>query len=225
MAGPALLYYITDRTYFSGDEAERRRKLLAKISEAAACGVDFIQLREKDLSTRELERLAYQALEAIGHREPGNQKPETRLLINSRSDLALAVGADGVHLRSQDISPSDARNIRRISKDQNLKEGIWIVAVSCHSEAEVLLAAAEAADFVVLAPVFAKAAGEKNYGSTPTGLEALRRACRHRVPVLALGGVTMENARSCFDTGAAGIAGIRIFQENDISEVVRRVRG
>jgi len=73
--------------------------------------------------------------------------------------------------------------------------------------------------------VFAKAALEKNYGTSPAGLEALRRACRHRVPVLALGGVTMENARSCFDTGAAGIAGIRIFQENDISEVVRRVRG
>src|SRR5215831_13434003 len=89
MAGPLLLYYITDRTYFSGDEAERRPKLLAKISEAAACGVDFIQLREKDLSTRELETLAYQALEAIRHREPSNQKPETRLLINSRSDLSL----------------------------------------------------------------------------------------------------------------------------------------
>lgn len=225
MAGGPLLYYITDRTHFFGDEAERRRKLLGKISEAAACGVDFIQLREKDLSTRELETLAHQALEAIRHREARNQKPETRLLINSRSDVALAVGADGVHLRSEDISVPDARNLSRISNDQTVEARNWMVAVSCHSEAEVLLAAAGGADFVVLAPVFAKAAFDKKYGTSPTGLEALRRACRHRVPVLALGGVTIQNAQSCFDTGAAGIAGIRIFQENDISEVVRHLRG
>jgi len=225
MVGGSLLYYITDRTHFFGDEAERRRKLFAKISEAAACGVDFVQLREKDLSTREFETLAHQALQAIRHREPRNQTPETRLLINSRSDVALAVGADGVHLRSADISVPDARDVRRISKNQKLETRNWTVAVSCHSEAEVLLAAAGGADFVVLAPVFAKATFDKKYAPSPTGLEALRRACRHRVPVLALGGLTMENAQSCLDSGAAGIAGIRIFQENDISEVVRRVRG
>src|SRR5947199_4268047 len=102
-----LLCYITDRSQFSGDESARRRDLLQKIAEAARCGVDFIQLREKDLTTRELELLACEAIRAVRENSPST----TGLLINSRTDVALAVGADGVHLRSNDISPSDVRNI------------------------------------------------------------------------------------------------------------------
>jgi thiamine-phosphate pyrophosphorylase len=246
MAQRALLYYITDRTQFSGDGAQRRRKLLVKISEAAACGVDFIQLREKDLSGRELEALARQALEAIRNARRVDQKPGTRLVINSRSDMALAVAADGVHLRSHDISVREARTVyeKSLAASQGLKPASsqdligtaeagpsqsssaesssrnWIVAASCHAEEEVRLAAAEDANFVVFAPVF-----EKKDGSRPAGLDALRHACQQHVPVLALGGVTLENAQSCLDAGAAGIAGIRLFQENDISQVVRGIRG
>src|SRR5437588_385583 len=89
-----LLYYITDRKQFPGGEDSRRQRLLENIAEAARCGVDFIQLREKDLPSRELELLARQALGVIrSHRETGNQNLETRLLINSRSDVALAMGA------------------------------------------------------------------------------------------------------------------------------------
>lgn len=243
MAGRPLLYYITDRTQFGGDEAQRRRKLLAKVSEAAACGVDFVQLREKDLSSRELESLAREALAAIHNQRAGNQ---TRLLINSRSDVALAVGADGVHLRSQDISVRDARTVyesiaasRRGLKpvpfndlsfraeavsfqnpSSRISSGPWVVTVSCHSEEEVRAASAEGADFVVFAPVF-----EKKNGSSTTGLDGLRRACQKNVRVLALGGVTLENSRSCLDAGAAGIAGIRLFQENEISAIVQAIPG
>jgi thiamine-phosphate pyrophosphorylase len=208
-----LLYYITDRTQFPRGENERRQKLLAKISEAAFCGVDFIQLREKDLSSRELESLARQAIDEVR-----SQKSATRLLINTRSDIALAVGADGVHLPSDDISVRDARSLAALaSGNQKPETRTWLVAASCHSEDEVRAAASAAADLVVFAPVFEKA------GGTPAGIDALRRACQYKVPVLALGGVTVANAPSCLEAGAAGIAGIRLFQANDISDVLHRI--
>src|SRR4051794_37327664 len=96
-----LLYYITDRTQFSGKDAERRAALLAKVHECARAGVDYIQLREKDLSGRELESLACFAGDEI--REAGSK---SKLLINSRMDVAIASGADGVHLRSGDEDPN-----------------------------------------------------------------------------------------------------------------------
>src|ERR1700691_5707283 len=102
MADSCFLYYITDRTAFSGDESSRRRRLLEKIYEAARAGVDYIQLREKDLCTHDLESLAKDALRAIieaGKLATNHWPPATALLINSRTDVALAVKADGVHLR------------------------------------------------------------------------------------------------------------------------------
>ena len=105
MPANCLLYYITDRRAFPGDESSRRRRLLEKMREAARAGVDYIQLREKDLSTRELESLAREAVGVV--RESSLLR--TALLINSRTDVALAVQADGVHLRSDDVSPQDVR--------------------------------------------------------------------------------------------------------------------
>jgi thiamine-phosphate pyrophosphorylase len=218
-----LLCYITARASFPGDEAERRRKLLAKISEAAACGVDFVQLREKDPSSRRLEELALEARKALDDLNVTGGKRQTTLLINSRCDVALATGADGVHLRSVDISVSEARKVRELafSRKRNPESGSWIVAVSCHSEEEVRVAAGEGADFVVFGPIFEKTGAP---GTTPAGLHALHMASRHNIPVLALGGVTLQSAQSCMEAGAAGIAGIRLFQENDISAVVQRLR-
>jgi thiamine-phosphate pyrophosphorylase len=224
-----LLYYITDRAQFPGNEAQRRRRLLEKIAEAARCAVDYIQLREKNLSAGELEFLAHQAVQTIRDNVPlrtENRQPATGLLINSRIDVALAAGAAGVHLRSNDISPSEARKIwRQCGADTLVREispAIPTVAVSCHSPEEVAVAARENADFAVFAPVFEKRASP---GATPAGLEALRQACRHQIPVLALGGITLQNASACVDAGAAGIAAIRLFQENDIAEVVRTLGG
>src|ERR1700733_12038404 len=111
MVQRCLLYYITDRTQFPGDEHARRRALLAKIAEAAHAGVDYIQLREKDLSTRELEHLARESVGMIRQVGTENRELLTRLLINSRTDVALAAGADGVHLRSEDVSPLTVRSI------------------------------------------------------------------------------------------------------------------
>ena len=214
-----LLYYITDRQRFPGNEPARRRALLSKIAEAARCGVDYIQLREKDLSARDLEQLAGEAVGIIRENSAlrtENRELRTRLLINSRTDVALAAGADGVHLRSDDISAEEARSIWAQALARSP-----LIAVSCHSTADVLRAESEGADFAVFAPVFEK---KDNPGAKPSGLEALRDACQGRVPVAALGGVTLENAAACLDAGAAGIAAIRLFQENRIEDVVRALR-
>jgi thiamine-phosphate pyrophosphorylase len=216
-----LLYYITDRTQFPGDEKARRQLLLEKIAEAARCGVDYIQLREKDLSAHELEALAREALHVIRSNAgaaPGS-KAGTRLLINSRVDVALAVAADGVHLRSDDISPAAVRKVCSLASVQNSKHETrnFLVGVSCHCLEEVSRAASEDADFAVFAPVFEK---KSSPSAQPVGLHALRQACRHRLPVFALGGVTLRNTAACVEAGGAGIAAIRLFQQHDISDVV-----
>jgi thiamine-phosphate pyrophosphorylase len=236
MAVQPLLYYITDRKAFPGDETGRRRRLLEKIAEAARCGVDYIQLREKDLSARELELLACDAVRAVRQSRKlgiGNRKLRTALLVNSRTDVALATGADGVHLRSDDVSPSDVRGAWKCgagapSAGSGHTLGTEdaprapVISISCHSADEVTRAAAEGADLAAFAPVFEK---KDSAASRAAGLAALQAACAARIPVLALGGVTIENAQSCLEAGAAGIAAIRLFQENDIASVVRAVRG
>ena len=217
-----LLYYITDRAQFPGDETARRRALLSKIAEAASCGINYIQLREKDLTTCELEALARDAVSAIREtRTTGDERPTTCLLINSRTDVALAAGADGVHLRADDVSPHEVRRVVDLAGCRPSNADRFRIAVSCHTQPDVMQAESEGADFAVFAPVFEKRDRPK---ARPTGLDMLREACRATIPVLALGGVTLENAASCLNAGVAGIAGIRLFQENRIEEVVRALR-
>ncbi|MGH9528810.1 MAG: thiamine phosphate synthase [Terriglobales bacterium] len=217
-----LLYYITDRSQFAGDETSRRRKVLEKVAEAAKWGVDFIQLREKDLFPRELVALAQEAIQLIRK----NSGTPTQLLINSRTDIAIAAGARGVHLRSVDISPKDVREIWSGSTVQS--SAIPVITVACHNIDNVIRAATDGAGFALFGPVFEKRVSEKRKESqsltanaTPTGLDLLREACLQEIPVIALGGVTSENARRCTDAGAAGVAGIRLFQENPVGDVVQ----
>jgi thiamine-phosphate pyrophosphorylase len=230
------LYYITDRRQFPGSGADQRMALLEKIAEAARCGVDYIQLREKDLSARELLPLAQEALDRVREAAPladGESRRVSRLLINSRVDVALASGAHGVHLRSDDISAADARVIYTHSGagQRPLAIDHFFIAVSCHTLDDVRRAASDGANVAVFAPVFEKG------GQPGAGLEALRAACREaasvsspassavEIPVLALGGVTLQNARDCMEAGTAGIAAIRLFQENNVEEVVTQLRG
>jgi thiamine-phosphate pyrophosphorylase len=226
MAESCLLYYITDRTAFPGDEPTRRRLLLDKIAEAASQGINYIQLREKDLSTRELEQLAREAMSIIGQRgklTTDHWPLATALLINSRTDVAIASAANGVHLQANDISPQEVRaawhrscGAGDLARENSPQEPL--IAVSCHSPQEVTQAAANQATFAVFGPIFEKKDAQ------PTGLEALSQACRATLPVLALGGVTLQNAQSCLQAGAAGIAAIRLFQENDIATIVHKLR-
>lgn len=207
-----ILYYITDSTKFAGTQTERHAHLLNRISEAAELGIDFIQLRERHLATHDLETLARKAVESV----KALSSSRTRLLVNSRPDIALAAGADGVHLRSKDVSPRDVRSIWQ-SAGRTAKP---IIAVSCHAGRDVTCAVEAQADFVVFGPVFEKAGSPQ----VTSGLELLRSACSHSVPVLALGGVSTQNADLCIQAGSAGVAGIRLFQQGDLAGTITRLR-
>jgi thiamine-phosphate pyrophosphorylase len=182
--------YITDRrTLASGS-------LLDAIGRNLAAGVTWIQIREKDLSARAL----FELVETV--RKLPNPH-SSKILVNSRADVALASGAAGVHLPSG--SPP-ARLWRRPG---------FLVGVSCHSVEDVRNAEAEGADYVLFGPVFAPLS--KPASLEPRGMEGLeglaRAAGAVKIPVLALGGVTRENSAACMSAGAAGVAGISVFQE------------
>jgi thiamine-phosphate pyrophosphorylase len=214
-----ILYYITDRRAFPGDSSAQRNSLLAKIGEAARAGVDYIQLRERDLTIHDLEALAVNVRNRIDELRAGGAGPRINLLINSRTDVAIATGADGVHLPADNLNPIEIRHLwERCRRDE---PGTVTISVSCHSLEEVARAEASGADLAIFAPVFEKKDAPE---TRPTGLNVLRQACQHKIPVIALGGITFENANACLEAGAAGIAGIRLFQEHNIQEIVAHLR-
>jgi thiamine-phosphate pyrophosphorylase len=156
---------------------------------AASDGVELIQIRAKDLSGRALTELVRGAVAVAG----------SNVLVNTRTDVALACGARGVHLPAGSIAPS---TIRRITPHG------FLIGVSCHMIEELQTAEREAADFAVFGPIFASITKTV----TPVGVDELRRATSSvRIPVYALGGVTRENASLCIQAGAAGVAGISLF--------------
>jgi thiamine-phosphate pyrophosphorylase len=170
---------------------------LELIREAAAGGIDFVQVREPDLTAKQLEEFVRAVIEVT-------RPYAARVLVNDRLDVALATGADGVHLKTSSIPTRDAR---RISSDG------FLIGVSTHSLAEAQSAASEGADFIVTGPLF-ETPSKQRYGP-PLGLERFEEICSGvEIPVLAIGGVTLENCRAAVDRGAAGIAAIRLFQEN-----------
>ena len=158
-------------------------------------GVDFIQIREKDLTDRDLFELTRRVVEMA-------RGTCCRVLVNGRADIAAAAGAAGVHLTSAGLGISDVR--AWIPKS-------FIVGVSVHTMREIQAACVEGADYVLLGHVFPTSSKE-SMGSA-LGVEFLRRACRKSsVPILALGGITEERISVVLKAGAAGAAGISLFQ-------------
>lgn len=167
--------------------------------------MDFVQIREKDLSDRQLFDLTRRVVALA-------ESTHCRVLVNGRADIAVAAGAHGVHLPSQGLQLADLKSW--------LPRG-FLAGVSVHSIREGRAAAAQGADYVLLSPVF-PTPSKAHYGP-PLGLEYLRRARRLLpLPVFALGGIRPDNLASVLNIMPAGVAGISLFQ--DAPETIPRRR-
>jgi thiamine-phosphate pyrophosphorylase len=211
---PAIFCYVTDRNSLAQDSSPAA--LLASVRNAIAGGVDWVQIREKDLPTRELLSVAREAIAAaVG--------TPTRILVNDRLDVALAAGSAGVHLGGESVPVAD---VVRWCRAGHAPAG-FLVGASCHHLEEAMAAEKAGADYIFFGPIFATPS--KLLFGPPQGTERLAEVCRRvRIPVFAIGGVNGENAANCFQAGAAGIAAIRLFQEAEdraqLKAVLARLR-
>lgn len=208
-----LLYAISSRKALPGDDAEQRRRLVDLAMAWASGGVDYIQIREKDLPLPELQSLAAQVVEAV--RSTGSA---TRVLLNGPAQIALAAGADGVHLPSTPgLDPAgNPQMIGTAGTAVRAADGVYervgreaVVSAACHSPEEI--GRATGASLLLFSPVFEKVSDKRV--TNGQGLAALRAAVELAAPtpIVALGGVTEKNAPACVQNGAAGIAAIRLF--------------
>jgi thiamine-phosphate pyrophosphorylase len=186
--------------------------LYDSIPRAIAAGISWIQIREKDLDTRTLLEVAHFAVEKA-------HATSTRVLINDRLDVALAANAAGVHLGEKSIPLEVVTEWRRSSGRMDFQIG-----VSCHSLEAACAAATGGADYIFFGPVFATPS--KAAFGAPQGIDRLREVCAFvKIPVLAIGGVNLENARDCLKAGASGIAAIRLFQNaKDSAELAAKLK-
>jgi thiamine-phosphate pyrophosphorylase len=185
---------------------------LEKMEQAAKAGVDWIQIRERDLSGRELAELAERArARATG---------ATAILVNDRVDVACAVGASGAHLGEHSLPPEEARRLVR----QRGARPDFIVGVSAHSVEGAIRSEQLGVDYVIFGPMYATPS-KAGFGS-PQGAHRLQEVCKRlTIPVLAIGGITLENVGDCLAAGAAGIAAIRLFQDAvNLDDIVRGLR-
>lgn len=210
-----ILCYVTDCSALAGGVAA----LPGVMGAALRAGVDWIQIRERSLTARklvELTRAAVQDARAV----PGNP----RILMNDRLDVALAAGADGVHLGGSSLPVAEVRAWLAQERERLRIAEDFLVGRSCHSREEAQQAERGGASYVIFGPVFATPS-KTQYGP-PQGIERLAEVCGVvRIPVLAIGGITVENAQKCLRAGAAGIAAIRLFQvAADMAALVERIR-
>src|SRR5689334_12131181 len=171
--------------------------ILRLVRAAVDAEVPLFQIREKSLSARVLFELVARAAKLTSG-------SKTRLLVNDRSDIARAAGADGVHLTAQSLPVEVVRKTCGAE---------FLIGASTHSLAEARAASEAGADFVVFGPVF-ETESKRVYGP-PQGLDKLREVTRDlgEFPVLAIGGITLENVEDCFEAGASGVAAIRLLND------------
>ncbi|HYR78058.1 MAG TPA: thiamine phosphate synthase [Pyrinomonadaceae bacterium] len=204
-----ILYLITrgatDET--TTTESAEFHQLLGQFSAAITAGIQLIQIREKRLTSRVLFELTSRAAIIT-------QGTATRVLVNDRADIAAGAGADGVHLTTQSLEAAVVR--------QAFGERI-LIGSSTHSVGEARRARDAGADFIVFGPVF-ESPSKREYGP-PVGLQALSNVVGEVAPfpVIALGGITTDNAVQCLCAGASGIAGISLFGEPESLAIVATV--
>ncbi len=196
-----LLYLITDRQALRHSPelaAATTQSQIEAIRTATKSGCQLIQIREKDLTAKSLGEFTSAAISVA--RPHG-----ARVLVNDRFDVAIAAGADGVHLR---VSSIPAREIRAVAEDRGIKD--FLIGVSTHSLAEAKAAEEGGADFIVCGPVY-HTPSKLAYGA-PLGLERFAEVCEAvKIPALALGGINLSNFREPLLHGASGIAAISLF--------------
>jgi thiamine-phosphate pyrophosphorylase len=217
-----VLCYVTNRGSLPalGEGLGKEDALLGVIERAVAAGVDWIQIREKDLAAARLVALTREALRASA----GKPARPTRILVNDRLDVALAAGAGGVHLGEESLPVEEVRRWLPFAAGESRVGADFLVGVSCHSLESAQTAERAGASYIFFGPVFATPS-KAVYG-VPQGTERLAEICHTvKIPVLAIGGITFENVRECLSAGAEGIAAIRLFQgAGDLAAVVARFR-
>ena len=193
------LYLLTDRHH------TLQRPLSSVLTQAVEAGVRMVQIREKDLGTRDLISLSRRLLPLV-------KQHQGTVLLNDRIDLVIALGADGVHLRSDSLPVSVARRL--------LGPG-HLIGISTHSVEEARIAEGEGADLIVLGPIF-DTPSKRSYGP-PLGVQILHEACRTiRLPIFAIGGITATRIPEVLSSGAYGVAVISsILQSPSIPDTVR----
>jgi len=206
-----ILYLITRgaTTETTTPKSLEFEQIIEQVSAAADRGIDLIQIREKRLSACVLFELTQRVVALT-------RGTATRLLVNDRADIAAGTGADGVHLSVQSI---DAASIRHTFGND------FMIGASTHSLDEARAARTGSADFIVFGPVF-ETASKREYGA-PVGVEELSRVTRELadLPVLALGGITMDNFGLCLNGGARGVAGISLFsQPQNLGSIAARIK-
>lgn len=208
---PRILCYVTDVASLSAapadaaSEAEYAARLVERACVAAEAGVNWIQVRDKNLNARMLH-VSIAGIRLIASRVGA------RVIVNDRLDVAMAAQAGGVHLGRESLPVKEVASWRAKEKHSRPLLQDFLIGASCHSIEEVSSAARDGADYVIFGPVF-ETPSKARFGP-PVGVAALREACELvRVPVLAIGGIDATNAHECFRAGAAGIAAIRLFQE------------
>jgi len=219
-----ILCYVTDRRSLQVPAQEDSLELiLEKMELAAAAGIDWIQLREKDLSGMQSIVLTREALRRVSNRSHQAPAP-ARIIINDRLDVAIAERAGGIHLGENSLNVQDAKRLVAASQSAQTIPSDFLLGVSCHSLEAAQSAAAAGADYIFFGPVFATPS-KVEYGP-PQGLARLAEVCSSvKIPVLAIGGITAENAPAGLSAGASGIAAIRLFQDSpDLAATVNTLR-
>jgi len=200
---------ITDRTRFAGDKSAQTKAMLdaavRSASDGRNDGADIIQLREKDLSAREIETLAIELTARVRA-----NTAMARVVVNARPDIAIAAGSDGVHLPAD--GASSITEIRELFYSISRPE--MLIGISCHTLEEIAAATAHQPDYIFYGPVFEKLI--TGAASTPgIGLASIGEAARvaGEIPIIAIGGVNRASEWECLRAGAGGIASIRMFVE------------